>query len=117
MTQLEQNILNGLQQLMDEPIKLRRVFVDDAINYKDELCSAVVYLTHDQEWESGDELDEYWHIERHASGACGEYYYLIIGNCEYTSDDDTLAELEKIEAHLFDWISGENDDRKVELNQ
>jgi len=99
-----------------EPLKLKRVFVDDAMTYDDEPCAGVVYLEPDQEWESGDFLENYWHIERHAAGGCGEYYLLTLENSGYMSDDETLSELARLEAHLFEWISDENDERNVELN-
>lgn len=111
-----------------EPLKLKRVFVYDAMTYDDEPCAGVVYLEPDQEWESGDYLENYWHIRLETSRPLKAYteqalrnvechYALMLERSEYYSDDDTLPELSRLEAILFEWISGEHDGRNVELIQ
>jgi len=111
--------LDEILQLMnaDNTITLKRVFVDDAMTYEDEPCAGVVYLYPDQEWKSGDYLENYWHIGREAAGACGEVYTMMLERSDFVSADDSISELEKLESYLFQWISDENDECKVELIQ
>lgn len=111
--------LDEILQLMnaDSTITLKRVFVDDAVDDDDNICAGVVYLEQGQEWQSGDLLEGYWHIGREAAGACGEVYTMMLERSEYVSADDSIPELEKLEAILFEWISDEHDERKVELMQ
>lgn len=111
--------LDDIISLLNAPdaIRLKRVFVNDAIDEDENICSGVVYLYPDEEWKSGDMLMSHWHIEIESSGACGQHYFLMLERSEYRTEDDSIPELERLEAMLFEWISDENDECKVELVQ